>query len=174
MLRRPRKPKFQRVFRCKTLRAWVQARSSDRGGCIQASRCLKLSWKLFELVRLRLAWNLSRRRRGSRKTMFKQRKGRRAVVKYVFKRHAAAKRKAFWYTGFPQLSYTAKAKGIRMGKGKGSVKQWYQLVQPGAVILRLRGLSNLRLHYVLCQLGRRLPGRACLLAPQHQDVRRVL
>lgn len=89
----------------------------------------------------------------------------------MFKRYAALRRRAFWYTGFPQLSYSAKAKGIRMGKGKGAVKQWYQLVRPGAVILRLQGLPCPRLYYVLRQIGRRLPGQAYLLAPQAQDAR---
>jgi ribosomal protein L16/L10AE len=55
--------------------------------------------------------------------MFKQRKGRKVNTTRVFKRHTAVRRRAFWYTGFPQLSYSAKAKGIRMGKGKGAVKQ---------------------------------------------------
>jgi ribosomal protein L16/L10AE len=72
------------------------------------------------------------------------------------------------------LSYSAKAKGIRMGKGKGAVKQWYQLVLPGSIILRVQGLPSLRLYYVLRQIGRRLPGQACLLAPQSQDARRLL
>lgn len=61
-----------------------------------------------------------------------------------------------------------------MGKGKGAVKQWYQLVLPGAVILRLQGLPHLRLCYVLRQIGRRLPGQVCLLVPQSQDARQVL
>lgn len=126
------------------------------------------------MIRLRLAWNLSRRRRGSRKTQFKQRKGRKASTNRVFKRHSALRRRAFWYTGFPQLSYSAKAKGIRMGKGKGAVKQWYQLMFPGSIILRLQGLPSPRLYYVLRQIGRRLPGQACLLVPQSQDARRLL
>lgn len=109
---------------------------------------------------------MSRRRRGSRKTQFKQRRGRKVNTNHVFKRHAAARRRLFWYTGFPQLGYSAKARGIRMGKGKGAVKQWYQLVLPGTVILRLQGLPSLRLFYVLRQIGRRLPGRAWLLVPQ--------
>lgn len=114
---------------------------------------------------------MSRRRRGSRKTQFKQRKGRKASTTRVFKRYGVLRRKAFWYTGFPHLSYSAKAKGIRMGKGKGAVKQWYQLVRPGRVVLRLQGLSNLRLHYLLQQIGRRLPGHLCLLNTQAPGVR---
>jgi ribosomal protein L16/L10AE len=174
MLRRPRKPKFQRIFRVKSLRPWAQLATSGRGGCLQARRCFKLSWKLFELVRLRLAWSLSRRRRGSRKTQFKQRKSHKANTTRVFKRHGALKRKAFWYTGFPHLSYSAKAKGIRMGKGKGAVKQWYQLVRPGCTVLRLQGLAGLRLCYLLQQIGRRLPGHVCVLNIEAQRPRYVL
>jgi hypothetical protein len=79
----------------KTLRPWAQLGGLSRGSCLQAVRCFKLSWKLFELIRLRLAWSLSRRRRGSRKTQFKQRKGRKVKATRVFKRHGALKRKAF-------------------------------------------------------------------------------
>jgi ribosomal protein L16/L10AE len=61
-----------------------------------------------------------------------------------------------------------------MGKGKGAVKQWYQLVRPGCVVLRLQGLASLRLYYLLRQIGRRLPGHLCLLNSQAPGVRRVL
>ena len=43
MLRRPRKPKFQRVFRVKALRPWAHLGSCDGGSCLQARRCFKLS-----------------------------------------------------------------------------------------------------------------------------------
>ena len=61
-----------------------------------------------------------------------------------------------------------------MGKGKGAVKQWYQLVQPGHVVLRLRGLAGLKLFYLLRQIGRRLPGHLCLLNSQAPGVRRFV
>lgn len=61
-----------------------------------------------------------------------------------------------------------------MGKGKGAVKQWYQLVRPGCTVLCLRGLAGLRLCYLLQQIGRRLPGHVCVLNIEAQRARYVL
>ena len=120
---------------------------------------MKLTWALFELMRLRLAWGLAKKKRRSKRLQFKHRlHQRQKVEKRPFVRPAIASPSAFWYQGFPQHAYTAKARGSRMGKGKGPTKQWYQPVSSGATILKLRHNNLFRLRYVLNQIARCLPG----------------
>lgn len=157
MLRRPRRLRYQRIFRLKGWRPWRPLPLFLGVGALQATRYLRLSWHLFELIRLRLAWGLGRRSGGGRRTWFKQgrrraqqgwqpprltrrpvprprrrlvllsprppRRRRRRVALSARTAWRARRRRQFWYTGFPHLGYSAKTKGMRMGKGKGGNRQ---------------------------------------------------
>ena len=47
----------------------------------------------------------------------------------------------FWLNIFPNISVTKKSEGIRMGKGKGNVKFWFNGVSKGTVIAEMNGCS---------------------------------
>jgi ribosomal protein L16/L10AE len=159
MLRRPRRFKFQRGFRAKAAGIWSLHSIQQWEGCLKTKTALKLNWALFELIRLRLAWGLAKKKRQSRRLQFKHKLHKhQKIEKTIFSRAVLSKQQAFWYQGFPQRSYTAKARGARMGKGKGYIKQWYQPIASGTVILKLRYNNFFRLQYVLKQIARYLPG----------------
>ena len=88
------------------------------------------------MIRLRLAWGITRKRRLSKKEKFQKKLVKRQSARF-FKRQYRAKRSAcrFWYTGFPHLLVSRKVLGGRMGKGKGNVKTWYYLAYEGRFIL---------------------------------------
>ena len=47
-----------------------------------------------------------------------------------------------WIRIFPDVPVTAKAIGVRQGKGKGTVEYWVARVQPGRIIFELDGVSE--------------------------------
>ena len=47
-----------------------------------------------------------------------------------------------WVRTFPQRPITAKASGIRMGKGKGGISHWVAVVKPGTVIMEVSGVPQ--------------------------------
>ena len=42
---------------------------------------------------------------------------------------------------FPNISVTKKSEGIRMGKGKGNIKFWFNSVSKGTIIAEMNGCS---------------------------------
>jgi hypothetical protein len=157
-MRRPRKFKFQKVYKYKHLESWPNTNLCLYEAWLQPVAKIKLSWNFFELIRLKLIWGLLKKKKRSRKTQFKQKKLKVKKLDNFFRKKKLLKHQLFWYHGFPHLSYTAKAKGTRMGKGKGSIKQWYQYVNNGHYFLKLRNSNFFKLNYVLMQLKHCLPG----------------
>ena len=47
-----------------------------------------------------------------------------------------------WIKIFPHKSYTAKAIGVRMGSGKGTLEYWVAVVKPGRVMFEISGVSE--------------------------------
>lgn len=57
----------------------------------------------------------------------------------------------------PNKSVTWKPIGIRMGKGKGAIKDTIYDIKPGELILEITGVENLDLPYILKKAGAKLP-----------------
>jgi hypothetical protein len=158
MGRRPRRFKFQKSYKFKSLHSWSQKSACIWEGWIQPTMTIKISWKIFELIRLRFAWSLTTKRKGSRKLQFRKKNKMQKKSELIFGKQPLFKHYIFWYHGFPQLPYTTKVRGARMGKGKGAVKQWYQLVKGGNYFIKIRYLNKFKLIYLIKQLSRCLPG----------------
>lgn len=158
MIRRPRKIRFQRLFKFKHDKRWLIGQPCQWEGSLQCVTTIKLSWHMFELLRLRLAWSLTKKKRSSRKYQFKQKLASKKSKQLFFHRQFQTKKYIFWYHGFPHLNYSTKVRGSRMGKGKGNSKNWYHLVRGGTIFLRLRHNNFFKLRYILNQLVRALPG----------------
>ena len=47
-----------------------------------------------------------------------------------------------WIKIFPQLSYTSKGVGVRMGNGKGAPEGWVAVVKPGRIMFEIEGVSE--------------------------------
>ena len=47
-----------------------------------------------------------------------------------------------WIKIFPHKSYTAKAIGVRMGSGKGTLEYWVAVVKPGRVLFEIAGVPE--------------------------------
>ena len=47
-----------------------------------------------------------------------------------------------WIKIFPDLPITAKATGVRMGKGKGQVSHWGARVRGGTILFEVCGINN--------------------------------
>ena len=47
-----------------------------------------------------------------------------------------------WINIFPHLARTAKALGVRQGKGKGNVNEWVAVVKEGKIMFEIAGVSE--------------------------------
>lgn len=56
-------------------------------------------------------------------------------------------RRFVWFCAFPHLPLTRKPKGVRMGKGKGKLENWFTTVAGGTILLEFQ---NLRLGRARC------------------------
>ncbi len=131
-------------------------------GFIYLGNRTRLEWRHFEMIRLRLAWGLTRRRRLSRKARFKAQRRVKKVSFNFFRRKFRRPRigRIFWYGGFPHTVTTGKKRGMRMGKGKGDPRGWHYVGYEGSIILRVAGVTPVRLYYLLRHIAQRLPGKA--------------
>ena len=64
-----------------------------------------------------------------------------------------------WIKIFPQLSYTSKAVGVRMGNGKGAPEGWVAPVKRGKVMFEVAGVSEETAREALRLAGHKLPVR---------------
>lgn len=156
----PRKWKFRLVQRGISSLNWNNFNSFKWGGTLYMRQRTKLFWYHFEMIRLRLAWDLGRRRQLSRKARYREKL---MVKKKAMASFRRAKRnratRLFWYAGFPHTVYSAKARGARMGGGKADPRSWCYLAYEGTPILRVCVTRPTRLRYVLARIQERLPGR---------------
>jgi len=169
MLHLPRKLRYGKFQKLRDGVSWCNSSGCWWGGSIVMIRRCKLYWWHFELIRLRLVRGLGRYRRLSRKLKFRQKTVRR--VRYTHfkcpKRSIRVKR-FFWYGGFPHLAASAKSRGMRMGKGKGSIRVWYYLVRGGNTLMYVWNVNRASLDYVLRRVVQCLPGCAVI------RIRRIL
>lgn len=64
-----------------------------------------------------------------------------------------------WIKIFPQLSYTSKGVGVRMGNGKGAPEGWVAPVKRGKVMFEVAGVSEETAREALRLAGHKLPVR---------------
>ncbi len=74
-----------------------------------------------------------------------------AIIRKGTKKKARVK-----YTIFPNTGITKKPKGIRMGKGKGSISQWVFNSKGGRVILSLKTRSKKKIKKLLNKVKKRI------------------
>lgn len=159
MLRRPRRFKYERQYRCRLMRALFLNINTNWTINICTRTNILLDWYAFERIRLHLSWGLGRRRKSSRKYFFKKKKIKKLEYVHLGGRLMTTySNKLFWYKGFPHLSYTNKPRGARMGRGKGQIKGWYYLLRPGQPFICLRYFNSQKLYYLINQLCFILPG----------------
>ncbi len=127
----------------------------------------KLLWIHFEALRLKLARTLTASRRVSRRTWFKQLKKEKEKKKKE-RTQSSQKRKKnpIWYTGFPHLAYRARSRGSRMGKGSGSVKNWYFVGQRGHPLIYIRHSNKQRLAELTRKIHTLFPGKLYCRSPE--------
>jgi len=53
--------------------------------------------------------------------------------------HFIKRRGRIWIRIFPDKPFTQKAKGLRMGKGKGNVINWIIVIKPGMILYEVNG-----------------------------------
>ena len=156
MLRLPRRAKPHAVAR-RNYRAPITSLTplTATSTKLVLSKPVKLGWRHFEALRLKLARALSAQRRYSKKSQYKHQVKKRARRSRGPLKNPPLAR--VWYNGFPHHAYWTKSRGSRMGKGKGSLNIWYFKGQPGHVLAGFRHPNSL--------LERCAAHKACQLLP---------
>lgn len=62
------------------------------------------------------------------------------IIRRIFSRNIKKNMGQLWIYAKPQVSKTKKPNEIRMGKGKGPVKNWYLPVKRGTILFEITGL----------------------------------
>ena len=65
--------------------------------------------------------------------------------------------RSFWFSLFPHLPLSRKAKGMRMGKGVGKLANWYTQMRGGKAIVEFKNLRLGRARYYSRRLSHKLP-----------------
>lgn len=137
--------------------------------CITPSRpfvfCLlrptKISWRHFETIRLKIVRTLAKKRRSSKKTMFKQAAARQTKSRSMSTAVQRTFKPTILYFGFPHQPYSIKTKGSRMGKGKGKCKFWFFLGRPGTRLLSIPSSNCLAFQLIRHKLTALIPAITC-------------
>jgi large subunit ribosomal protein L16 len=79
-----------------------------------------------------------------------------------------------WIRIFPDRPITERAAESRMGSGKGSLKYWVAVVQPGDMLFEITGLDKLAAHKVLKTASHKLPIKTSVCSRVDDKTRRVL
>lgn len=74
----------------------------------------------------------------------------------VLNRHFKRKGK-IWIRAFPDFPVTAKPTEVRMGKGKGSVKEWVCRVRPGKILFEVDGVASQKASSAFFAAQKKLP-----------------
>jgi large subunit ribosomal protein L16 len=69
-----------------------------------------------------------------------------------------------WIRVFPDKPVTKKPLEVRMGSGKGNVEWWVALVQPGAVLYEMEGVSEVQAREAFALAAAKLPVRTMFVA----------
>jgi large subunit ribosomal protein L16 len=69
-----------------------------------------------------------------------------------------------WIRVFPDKPVTKKPLEVRMGSGKGNVEWWVALVQPGAVLYEMEGVSEAQAREAFTLAAAKLPVRTMFVA----------
>jgi len=78
---------------------------------------------------------------------------RRKIILFRKKKH----KQKVWYRCIPDIPVTQKAKGLRMGKGKGSTKFWISRITAGKAIFQLNYVPNTKPRKALKLIKKILP-----------------
>ncbi|WP_022791529.1 50S ribosomal protein L16 [Weissella halotolerans] len=74
-----------------------------------------------------------------------------------------------WIKIFPQLSYTSKGVGVRMGNGKGTPEGWVAPVKRGTVMFEVAGVPEDVAREALRLAASKLPVRAKIVTRQQTE-----
>lgn len=74
----------------------------------------------------------------------------------VLNRHFKRKGK-IWIRAFPDFPVTSKPTEVRMGKGKGAVKEWVCRVRPGKILFEVDGIVGSRAFSAFHAAQKKLP-----------------
>ena len=79
-----------------------------------------------------------------------------------------------WFNLFPHVPVSRKAKGSRMGKGKGKLACWATEVPAGLCIVELKNLRYGRAKYFCNQVSHRIPGKTKFIVKYQRRVNLTL
>jgi large subunit ribosomal protein L16 len=77
-----------------------------------------------------------------------------------------------WIRIFPDRPITERAAESRMGSGKGSLKYWVAVVQPGDILFEITGLDKLAAYKVLKTASYKLPIKTSICSRLDDKTRR--
>jgi len=135
MLNQPRSTLLNHRFRFSNKKHIFNSSYDNYSLCIKTTKQIKLFWNNFESLRLHLIWILGKKRRYTRKMYYKQIKGHQKKEFFTMFKKSKFQMHEFLFFGFPHLPFTRKAKGSRMGKGKGSSSGYYFNCVAGETLL---------------------------------------
>lgn len=92
---------------------------------------------------------------------------RRSIIRYV------RRTGRIWIRIFPDRPITERAAESRMGSGKGSLKYWVAVVQPGDILFEITGLDKLAAHKVLKTASHKLPIKTSICSRSASKTRRI-
>merc|ERR1712193_533800 len=78
-----------------------------------------------------------------------------------------------WIRIFPDRPITERAAESRMGSGKGSLKYWVAVVQPGDILFEITGLDKFAAHKVLKTASHKLPIKTSICSRSDSKTRRI-
>lgn len=74
-----------------------------------------------------------------------------------------------WIRIFPDLPVTAKAIGVRQGKGKGAVDYWACRVKPGRIMFEIDGVNDITAREALSLASYKLPVKCKIVTRQEAE-----
>jgi large subunit ribosomal protein L16 len=83
------------------------------------------------------------------------------ATRQVINRYLKRKGK-IWIRAFPDLPVTSKPTEVRMGKGKGAVKEWVCRLRKGKVIFEVDGVADQRIFEAFQAARKKLPLRTLI------------
>jgi len=107
-------------------------------------------WYNFEYLRLLISWYTINKNK-SYNLCDKDR--------IYFRRRFCFSSRILWLGGNLLRSYTAKAKGSRMGRGKGGLKRWKFNLRSGLIFLKLINVDFLLLYLIIFKLNAQYKSR---------------
>ena len=83
------------------------------------------------------------------------------ATRQVINRYLKRKGK-IWIKAFPDFPVTAKPTEVRMGKGKGAIKEWVCRVRKGKILFEVDGVADQRILEAFQAARKKLPLRSLI------------